>query len=114
MDELNSGSQSFIFPDEMDAYFQRNDVYFTTCPNNYMAVREDEFPDIRITSAEQCYNLLLNEKEYWKDYNPNNSSFFYANHIGDILYQFDNAKNYYQSGDTINGNNLLASVAAWV
>lgn len=81
---------------EIDEYFLKNPVVIKTFPNNLDSVREEEFPDFQITSAQQYFEYLEQETNYWKENDPRRkaTTFSQIDHLDSALNYFNQAVNH--------------------
>lgn len=103
---------SYMYPEEMDSYFKKNNVSIKSTPEKYNLIDEKNFKNITFSSAEQLYNFLYQELEFWSEqYNLENDYLGCYNKVKSAISLFDNAKHYYSNNDTNDGNyNLNASI----
>lgn len=97
------------YPEQMDKYFQDRKLVVKTFPNRFQHLREAEFPDIKITSARQCYDFIEAELIFWNDQEIHNKSligFFYSKLIG-AKSNFNFAKTHYESFDDRQAQNRM-------
>ena len=90
------------YPEEIDKYFQEKQVMIKTIPSELVGVSEVEFPNFQITSAQQYYDYLVLEIEFWKQYDK-------ENHMQDIVNRsrLENAKNNFENAlKSYQSNNL--------
>ena len=59
------------YPEQVDKYFQDNEIIIRTFPQEMSMVAEFEFPDFRVTSAKQYMDYLDEEIEFWQSKDPN-------------------------------------------
>lgn len=105
------------YPEEMDKYFQDRKLVVKTFPNRFQHLREAEFPDIEITSAQQCYDFIEAELKFWSDKDIQNKSLvgaFYSKLIN-AKNNFNSAKRFYESNQAANAqpqmNNLYSDLS---
>ena len=97
------------YPQAMDEYFSKNSKKVKTFPDEYGALREEEFPDIIISSTSQYIDFLNSEIEFWTQNDPKNllSSFSKISTLKSAKMSFESAERYYQSNDNRNGDSYL-------
>ena len=103
------------YPLAMDEYFQKNEVIIKTFPDKYSNIREDSVPNIRITSAEQLYNFLQQEKQFWSnDLDQKLRILNCYSRINSAITYFDNSKSYYISNNIGDGMRQLSMSIAYL
>lgn len=98
------------YPQAMDEYFSKNSKKVKTFPDEYGSLREEEFPDIILSSASQYIGFLNLEIEFWTQNDPKNvlTSFSKISTLKSAKTGFENAEKYYRSNDNRNGDNYLS------
>lgn len=103
------------YPLAMDEYFQKNEVIIKTFPDKYSNIREDSVPNIKITSTEQLYNFLQQEKQFWSnDLDRKIRILNCYSRINSAITCFDNSKRYYSSNNIGEGMRQLSMSIAYL
>ncbi|MBQ8291450.1 MAG: hypothetical protein IJX88_02940 [Clostridia bacterium] len=101
MADTNAMIEFSPYPEIIDKYFQEKQVIIKTIPSELIGINEVEFPNFTVTSAQQYYDYLVSEIEFWKQKDK-------ENHMQEIVNRsrLENAKNNFESAlKSYNQNN---------
>lgn len=92
MADTNAMVEFSPYPEIIDKYFQEKQVIIKTIPSELIGINEIEFPNFPVTSAQQYYDYLLSEIEFWKQNDK-------ENHMQEIVNRsrLENAKNNFEN-----------------
>ena len=105
MADTNAVVEFSPYPEIIDNYFQEKQVVIRTIPSDLIGINEIEFPNFKVTSAQQYYDYLLSEIEFWKQNDK-------ENHMQEIVNRsrLENAKNNFENALKSYSQNNLGNI----
>lgn len=84
------------FDEKIESFFTKKDIIINLYPNDIISTQEIGATSLKITSADQYFNYLNSEIEFWKTNDPNKrlESIAYYNRFQSAKQYFDNALKY--------------------